>query len=383
MHLFLSAGEPSGDLHGANLIRAIRARHPDVKIVGFGGEKMEAAGAQILYPLTTIAVMWFGRALLHMAKFVRLAKQAKTYFHEQRPDAVIVIDYPGFNFALARRAAEAGIPVYYFLPPQLWAWAGWRIKKVKKYFTGVLTTKPFEDKWYRDRGVDTKYVGHPYFDELVAQTTDAAFLAEQRAKPGRIVSILPGSRNQEVTGNVPLMIAAAKKIHAARPDTRFLVASFNEQQAAKARELFAEVGLPVEIHVGRTPEIIELAEACISVSGSVGLEMMYRLKPAVVVYRITRIARWVARRLMTTKFISLVNLHAEDEIYPEFLTCRDVSDGIAASVLKWLNDPAEVAATVGKLRALRDRIALPGACERAAEFLVNEIHGKVTQSRAA
>ena len=218
MHLFLSAGEPSGDLHGANLIRAIRARHPDVKIVGFGGEKMEAAGAQILYPLTKIAVMWFGRALLHMAKFVRLAKQAKTYFHEQRPDAVIVIDYPGFNFALAKRAAEAGIPVYYFLPPQLWAWAGWRIKKVKKYFTGVLTTKPFEDKWYRERGVDTQYVGHPYFDELVAQTTDAAFLdwltafsdmasAEQKSLLNRyrLLSVLLGklaAMKEEVAENL-------------------------------------------------------------------------------------------------------------------------------------------------------------------------------------
>lgn len=383
MHLFLSAGEPSGDLHGANLIRAIRARHPDVKIVGFGGEKMADAGSQLLYPLSNLAVMWFGRALLNMAKFVRLGNQAKDYFHKERPDALVVIDFPGFNFAIAKRAAAAGIPVYYFLPPQLWAWAGWRIKKIKKYFTGVLTTKPFEDQWYRDRGVETVYVGHPYFDELIAQRPDPAFLAEQQAKPGRVVSILPGSRNQEVTGNVPLMIAAAKKVHATRPDTRFLVASFSESQAAMARGMFAGSGLPVEILVGRTPEVIELGEACVSVSGSVGLELMYRLKPSVVVYRVGRFWRWAARRMMTTKYISLVNLHAGEEVFPEFLTWRDESEAIAARVLHWLDDPPARAATVAKLREVRERIAVPGACERAAEYLVNEIGAKMVRSRAA
>ena len=378
MHLFLSAGEPSGDLHGANLIRAIRARHPNVKIVGFGGEKMAAAGSQLLYPLAELAVMWFGRVVTNFAKFVRLANRANDYFQNERPDALVVIDYPGFNFAIAKRAAKLGIPVYYFLPPQLWAWAGWRIKKIKKYFTGVLTTKPFEDEWYRARSVETVYVGHPYFDELVAQKLDPAFLAEQRAKPGRVVGILPGSRNQEVTANVPQMVAAAKKIHAARPDTRFLVASFSEPQAAMAREMFAGARVPVEVHVGRTPEIIELGEACVSVSGSVGLELMYRLKPAVVVYRASAFMRWVARRLMTVKFISLVNLHAGEEVFPEFLTTRDASDGIAAKVLNWLDDPAARAATAAKLKGLRDRIAVPGACERAAEYIVREVGAKIS-----
>jgi lipid-A-disaccharide synthase len=382
MHLFLSAGEPSGDLHGANLIRALRRCHPDLKVVGFGGPKMEAAGAQLLYPLTNIAVMWFGRALLNIAKFVRLGKQAERYFRRQKPDALVVIDYPGFNFAISKRAHAAGVPVYYFVPPQLWAWHGSRVEKVKKWFACVLTALPFEEKWYRDRHAPTHYVGHPYFDELAAQTLDESFLAEQRAKPGRVVSILPGSRNQEVTGNVPLMIAAAQKVFAARPDTRFLVASFNEPQAAKARELFAASGLPFEIHVGRTPEVIELAEACVSVSGSVGLEMMYRLKPAAVVYRVKRWAKWLARQLMTTRFISLVNLLAGEELYPEFLTARDDSGAIAAAVLKWLNDPAETAATVGKLRALRDRAAIPGACDRAAEFLVGELRGKAKRAAA-
>src|SRR5439155_26903565 len=179
MHVFISAGEPSGDLHGANLIRALQARSPGIRISGFGGERMQAAGAGLLFRLTDLAVMWFAQVLFRIRTFVRLARQAQTHFETTRPDAVVLIDYPGFHFALAKRAHAAGIPVYFFVPPQLWAWAGWRVKKVRKWFDGVLTALPFEEDWYRQRGVNTRHVGHPYFDELAEQKLDADFLAKE------------------------------------------------------------------------------------------------------------------------------------------------------------------------------------------------------------
>jgi lipid-A-disaccharide synthase len=373
MHLFLSAGEPSGDLHGANLVRAIRAREPGVRISGFGGDRMADAGAELLYPLTQFALMGLWRVLVHLPKFFRFARQAETFFRTERPDAVVLIDYPEFNFALAKRARAAGIPVYYFVPPQIWAWRTGRVKKVRRWCDAVLTAMPFEDEWYHQRGVNTEYVGHPYFDELAAQKLDPAFLAAQQAKGGPVVSLLPGSRNMEVTVNGPLLLAAAKKIHAARPETRFLVASFKESQAAVIRQMVAGSGLPLEVHVGRTPELIELADACVSVSGSVGLEMLYRLKPAVVVYRIKPLYQFIKKWVVKVPYISLVNLLAEDELYPEFATARDDSEAIAGHVLRWLSDPASRAVTVGRLRLLRDRVAVPGACERAAEFLTTTV----------
>ncbi|HJZ55678.1 MAG TPA: lipid-A-disaccharide synthetase, partial [Gemmataceae bacterium] len=297
MHLFLSAGEPSGDLHGANLIRAILRRQPTAQLVGFGGERMRAAGAELLFPLTNLAVMGFRRVIANLPTFFCLAAQADEYFRTHRPDAVVLIDYPGFHFALAKRAHAAGIPVYYFVPPQIWAWRTGRVKKVRRWFDTVLTALPFEEQWYRSRGVKTRYVGHPYYDELAAQKPDPAFLAAERAKPGRVVGLLPGSRNQEVSANAPLMLAAAKHIRAVRSDVRFLVAGFNEPQAAMVREMARSSGLPVEMHVGRTPEIIELSRACVAVSGSVGLEMLYRLKPAAIVYRMGRIFNWLIHRL--------------------------------------------------------------------------------------
>jgi len=153
MRIFLSAGEPSGDLHGSHLARALRQAHPGVDCVGFGGERMEAAGCRLLYPLCRHALMGFVRVFAHLAALARLLRQADAFFEEQRPDAVVLIDFPGFHWWLARRAKAHGIPVFYFVPPQLWAWAGWRVKKVKRTVDLWLCSLPFEPTWSRARGV--------------------------------------------------------------------------------------------------------------------------------------------------------------------------------------------------------------------------------------
>jgi len=387
MRLFLSAGEPSGDLHGANLAALLKRRFPDAELVGFGGPGMADAGVQLFYPLTELAVMWIGRVLLHLPTFFHLAAKAESYFRTHRPDAVVLIDYPGFHWHIARHAHRYGIPVYYFVPPQLWAWAGWRAKKVRKHFRAVLTAMPFEDDWYRARGIRTHYVGHPYFDEIAHQKLDAEFLAEQRAKPGEIIALLPGSRTQEVLSNFPMMLNAARRIAAARPGVRFLIAAYREKQASLIRQELrrAELGhesgdLNIELHVGRTPEIIELATVCIAVSGSVALELLVRLKPTVVVYRVGQALHWLGRRLATVKYMSLVNLLADAPLFPEFPVIRDEHAAIAARILRWLEHPEERAELVGKLAELKARVAAPGAVERAAEFLIVEL-SRVPQHR--
>jgi lipid-A-disaccharide synthase len=373
MRIFISAGEPSGDLHGANLIKALKKANPTIECIGFGGERMEAAGCRLLFPLTSLAVMWFLAVLVNIFKFLRLLKQAKRYFHEERPDAVVLIDFPGFHWALAKRAHAAGIPVYYFVPPQLWAWAPWRVKKMKKWVTHVLSALPFENRWYRERGVKSNYIGHPYFDELAVKQLDGEFLARQRAGAGRVIALLPGSRMQEVLRNLPDILAAAAIIHERSQKTRFLIASFNEAQAAVARERIAGLGLPIDICVGHTPEVIELAEACIAVSGSVSLEIMYKLKPAAIIYRLKWISLRLGRLFKLCKYITLVNLLADREIYPEFLTDRSPAAEIAERVLEWLNDPAKAAAVREALQQVKDAVAEPGACDRAAGFLLLQL----------
>lgn len=373
MHLFVSAGEPSGDLHGANLIEALRGRSPGLKVSGFGGPRMAAAGADLHYPLTDLAVMWLGRVIAHLPTFFRIARRAEVHFRTTRPRAVVLIDYPGFHWALAKRAHRAGIPVFYFVPPQLWAWAGWRVSKMRRWVDTVLTALPFEEEWYRSRGVATHYVGHPYFDELAHQTPDAALVAELR-KPGTpLVALLPGSRNQEVTANLPQMIAAAAHVRTAVPAARFVLASFNDRQAATARGLLAGSGLPAEVYIGRTPEVIVAADAAIAVSGSVSLELMSRAIPTTVVYRVGPAFEAVANRVRTCRYITLVNLLAEQELFPEFATSAWIPDRIAQPVIEWLTQPGLRAARVTQIRALRDRVAVPGATARAAEFILSAV----------
>jgi lipid-A-disaccharide synthase len=359
MRIFISVGEPSGDLHGANLIRELHAQDPRIDCVGFGGDKMAAAGAQLLYPLCQLSVMWFARVLANAHVFLDLISKTDRYFRHHRPDAVVLIDYPGFNWWVAR---------------QLWAWHGSRVKKMRRFVDHVLCSLPFEKAWYEKRGVTAHYVGHPYFDELPEQQLDAAFLAEERSRGGNIIGLLPGSRTQEVERNLSTLVRTASLIHHRRPDSRFLVACFKPAQREMVDAyLRNHPEVPIVTHVGRTPEIIELSKACVAVSGSVGLELLWREKPSVVVYRIGWLDLRVARWFITSPYLSLVNLLAEREVFPEYLTDHCEAQPIADHVLSWLNEPSVYAAKVDELAALKSLVAVPGACRRTAKYILQTL----------
>ncbi|MFO0908293.1 MAG: lipid-A-disaccharide synthase [Isosphaeraceae bacterium] len=373
MHIFVSAGEPSGDHHGADLIRALRARRPDATFAGFGGPLMKEAGATLLFPLVDLAVMWFLRVLLNIRTFLGVVKQADEYFRDARPDAVVLIDYPGLHWWIARKAKARGIPVFYYVPPQLWAWAGWRVKKVQKFVDHVLCSLPFEPEWYHARGVpQARYVGHPYFDELSHRVIDSDFVLAEKAKGGPVVAILPGSRTQELLRNLPIMLRAARRLHATRPDIRFVITCLHERHRTMAEAMVRDQasGLPLTLHAGRTPELIRVADVAWAVSGSVGLELLMEALPTVVLYKIRRIDLIIARPFIKARFISLVNLLAGEELMPEFLTDRDVSAELVRWASRWLNDPSERSAASARLAALRDRVAVPGASGRAADAIL-------------
>jgi lipid-A-disaccharide synthase len=391
MRIFISAGEPSGDLHGANLIETLRARVPDAEFVGYGGPKMKQAGAVLLYPLVDLAVMWFLNVLANVVTFVRLVFRADGYFRDVRPDAVILIDYPGLHWWIAKRAKARGIPVFYYVPPQLWAWAGWRVKKIKKYVDLVLCSLPFEPAWYKARGVShVEYVGHPYFDELNERDLDEAFLSGARAAKGRdsLVAILPGSRTQELTRNLPIMVRAAAKLARTRPSTRFAVACLHDRHRLLAEKIVRENlgnnlrgNSPViEIHSARTPELIALAEIAWSVSGSVSLELMMEAVPTVILYKLNRFDLLIARPFIKAKYITLVNLLADAELMPEYLTERDVSDDLVARAKSWLDDPKARGRVTANLAALRLQVARPGASHRAAEQIVHRLRDRAVPS---
>lgn len=386
--LFFSVGEPSGDLHAANLIRQLRARCPDLRAVGYGGPSMQAAGCQLHEDLTALAVMWVWHVLRHVHRFLRLIRRADHYFDHQRPDAVILVDYPGFNWWIARRAKRYGIPVFYYTPPQVWAWARWRVKKMRRLVDHVLCALPFEAEWFRRHGCRATFIGHPFFDEVRRHRHDAAFVDEQRRRGGRLVTILPGSRTQEVRGNLRFLLQAAGRIHQHQPGVRFAVACFRPQHAEFARQAAAETRLPIEIHCGQTPELIALADCCMAVSGSVSLELLYHAKPTVIVYWVTRFAYGVQSMLRKVRYITLVNLLASDDpfrppsatdaddpqvLYPEYLTWRNPSVPMADHVINWLRDEQARGELIARLQRLRDQVGQEGASARAAEYILQAL----------
>lgn len=395
MRIFFSVGEPSGDLHGANLIHALQQRHPQWQFAGYGGPKMQAAGCHLHFDLTQLAVMWLGQALANYHKFKRLVNQADEYFRsDDRPDAVVLIDYPGFNWHIARAAKAAGIPVIYYGTPQLWAWAPWRVKKMRRYVDHVLCKLPFEEKWFRDRNCHATFVGHPYFDELESRELDATFLERLQADDRPLVTILPGSRTQEVKSNLAPFLEAAKLIRKEIPQARFAVALFKESQRHLAQSLIDQSdadqsGVDAELYIARTPELIHAATCCLACSGSVSLELLYHTKPTAILYQISRLGFFVQRFLRKVRYITLVNLltdpdpfaetsaghyHPADPrdahvLMPEYLTCADRTGDLAGHIIEWLRSDLARERNIQGLTRLKQQVGHGGASVRAAAYI--------------
>jgi lipid-A-disaccharide synthase len=403
MRIFFSVGEPSGDVHGANLIAELRrltsagnspTSRGRLEAVGFGGPRMAAAGCRLLEDMTELAVMGLGAVLTKLPRFFALRDRAQAFFRDHRPEAVVLIDYPGFNWHIARAAKEADIPVYYYGLPQLWAWAPWRVRKVLDWVDHALVKLPFEEAWFNSRGCRASYVGHPYFDELRAQQVDHPFLDRLAMQRGRLVTILPGSRTQEVKSNLPQLLKAASLVQREVPGVRLAIASYSDRQAGLAKRIVSRSSVEAEIHVGRTPELILSAAACLACSGSVSLELLYHAVPSVILYCVPIWSYVALRQLVKVRYITLVNLLATDYLYaddqhpapydrnqpghedvllPEYPTWRDRSADLAAHLIEWLTDDSARKRASDRLAELRDRIATGGASARAAEYILRHL----------
>lgn len=399
MHLFFSVGEPSGDEHASELMHELCTRHGSAvqtgraggfRASGFGGPKMLAAGQEQHFALCNLAVMGIGQILPQLKTFFRLADEAEAFFRTERPDAVVLIDYPGFNWHIARRAKKHGIPVVYYMPPQLWAWAPWRIRKARRLVDLVLSGLPFEAEWYRGRGVATAEVSHPFFDEVARRRLDESLVSEIR-RSGRPLAILPGSRNSEVQKNVPVQLSVARRLAARHPDLRFHVACYKPAHAEAIARLVAKeaAGLPITLHVGKLSEVVEASDAVCAVSGSVSLELLARRKPTSILYRGSPLMWAAGHTLITVPFFTLPNLIAGREVMPEHPFVRRIdrhAAAIAADLHAWLDDDVAYAAKVSELEAVAQSVVQPGgtaaACDALESFLGTS-RGRQATGRAA
>ena len=403
MRVFLSAGEPSGDHHAAALVRAIKARQPDVECVGLGGPCMAAAGCMLIADLTQLAVMWFLRVLLNIHRFVDLARRAERSFLDSRPDVCVLVDFPGFHWWLAWRAKRHGIPVVFYCPPQIWAWASWRIHKMRRLVDHVLAALPFEHDWFVAHGMSSTLVGHPFFDELrshQAAGSDARTGARDRSADRAahpVVLLLPGSRGQEIEANLDTILRAAAGTAQRVPDARFVVGALNDKHAARVAQTLAAVGplldgLDLRVETGRTRSLMCEAACAIAVSGSVSLELLAARVPTVIVYRISGLAHVVQSWFRHARYITLVNLLAAREpigptrpewraprevapadpeaIFPEYLAVQDPAAHVAGHVVEWLTQPAVRETVIARLDAVAQRVSQGGSADRAADAVL-------------
>ena len=390
MRIFFSVGEPSGDLHASNLIRSLKAKNPDIECVGYGGPKMAAAGCELHFDLTKLAVMFLWEALKKIRQFRQLARDAENYFKAKQVDAVVLIDYPGFNWWIAKRAKKYGIPVFFYGVPQMWAWGGWRIHKLKKRVDHVLCKLPFEKPWFEARNVKATYVGHPFFDQLANQQFDDDFMSNLYVSGVKKLLLLPGSRDQEVEKHLPTLLKSAEKVVAACPETQVSVACYNEKQFGRAQEILR--GFPEStaiLYLERTPELMKSADVCMACSGSVSLELMYHRKPTVIVYHPSSLYMFLQKYLLKIKYITLVNLigteriervsrdvydpdapGSEIAVMPEYLTTDDKTSQMAQHVIRWFQDEQAFREKKSRLDEMANQYAFPGATERAATYVL-------------
>ena len=350
---------------------------------------MQDAGCHLEVRLTDYAVMGIFSVLPLIFKFIQLIKQAGQYLETERPDAVVLVDFPGFNWWVAKKAKALGIPVFYYLPPQLWAWAPWRIRRVRKNIDYVLSGLKFEKQWYESRGVKVDYIGHPFFDEVASKPLDQSRLDELSQSGEKILGILPGSRTSEVTRNFPVMLQIIRQLSQQFPNTSFPVACYQEAHLELCKKFMQQqeaTHLPIQFHLKKTSEIIEAADCCLMVSGSVSLELLARKTPAVVMYRSHWGMFFMAHLFITCKYMSLPNLIADRELFPEFPSVGSPEKDIAKinTILSdWLCTPLSLNRARNKLVSLYNETVIPGASAQAAESILSHIPSEPRQKAAA
>ena len=338
---------------------------------------MKRAGCDIELDLTEHAVVGLLEVLPKVRQFFRFADQAEAHFRAGEIDAVLLVDFPGFNWHIAKRAKKYGIPVYYYCPPQLWAWAPWRIGKLRRNVDHVLSVLPFEHDYFVQRGVSSTFVGHPFFDAVEQKPLDQQLLGpfQQQSQQGQnLVAVLPGSRTHEVRRNWPLMLGAIRRLHPRHPQARFQVAAYRDNHCLWCRDQLTEQDqdLPIDFFVDRTSEVVETATCAMMVSGSVSLELMARRTPAAVIYRVGRFLHTVGKRLVQVDSLTLPNLMAGRKIFPEFVSVGNEEPAIRfleESIGAMLGDAFYRNQLIADLDRLCAAYAQSGASDRAATRL--------------
>ena len=364
--IFLSVGEHSGERIACDLMAEIRRRHAGARFLGVGGELMASQGFELCYDLSRHSIMWFWDAMARMPQLAGAILRLGRLMARERPDAVVAIDSPAFNFHMTRKARRLGIPAFYYVAPQAWAYNHWRVVKLRKMVDHLLVVLPFEVEFFARHGIAATYVGHPLVERLANQALDQRLVERLSARP--TLALLPGSRQNEVRLSLPVMLEVARRLRAARGELTVVVSSATPSLDEPVGSMVATSGVAAEVVSGSTPELLAAARRALVTSGTATLETAYFQTPALVLYRQPAFNLFMGRPWMTVDHIALPNLIADEPFLDEYLTAGKPVDEMTARGLEILTNEAVRERIVARQAAVRARLlAEPHASRRAAE----------------
>ena len=377
--LMFVAGENSGDLHGARLIAELRRKQPDIECFGFGGDRMAAEGMRLDENLAQkLPIMGATQVLRNYGKIRNLLQRAYAMLASERPNAIVLIDYPGFNLRVATEAKRLGIPVIYFISPQIWAWHHSRIEIIRKTVTLMLVILPFEETLYRDAGVPSRYVGHPLLDDAedVPTKTDARAALNIPAE-ARVIGLIPGSREGEIVRHLPMMLQTATLLLKRFPDAHFLVPLASTISPDLINKYVGRYpGLPITITSTRPKTARAAKDFAICKSGTSTLELALADVPMVIIYHVSSVTYWIARAVVRIPWVGLVNIVANDSVAPELLQDAAQPEPLAKEVIRIMESPARLEAMHEGYARVRAKLGKPGASRRAADAVLELLSAK-------
>ena len=376
--ILIVAGEASGDMHAATLVREIKKLNPHITFSGLGGKAMQEAGVEIYENIVDLAVVGFVEVLKHLQEFRRLFRLVLQKAGETNADAVLLVDYPGFNLRLARELKKRGFKVIYYISPQVWAWKENRVLLIKTCVDKMLVLFAFEKEFYAKRGYSAHFVGHPLLDSVKVTMNRDTFLESHGLSKNKFtVGLLPGSRQKEVEKLLPVMIGAAEILHNKNPKIQFLILKaptidreIIQKFAVGARHA---VPLPNAIIDNDTYNGINASDICMVASGTATLETAILQKPMVVIYKTSLLTYWIAKSFVKIPHIGLVNIVAGEKIVPEYIQFNATPRKIAAEVTSISQNEIRIAEIKSELAKVKSSLGLSGASRRAAEAIIQSL----------
>ena len=368
--VLIICGEPSGELHAATLVAAIKNINPGIRILGVGSQLLERAGAQIIYDTSGLSVMGLFDVLKKLPKFLFLKKLILNKIAGEKFDAVIFVDFSGFNLRLAK-AINNSIPTIYYVSPQVWASRPGRIKTIKKYIKKMIVLFKFEREFYARYGMDVDFVGHPLLDTAKLTMSKKEFLANLGLSNNKkTIALFPGSRKQEIKKILPIMLETAKLLNK-KIDAQFIIAKPEQVDWDIYNALIKKSNLEVKVVEGKTYDCMEAADFCLVCSGTATLETAIMQKPFVIIYKMNLLNYLLYRPQVKLPYIGMVNIVAGKKIIPEFVQFSAKPKKIALETLRILDDQKELQKITSNLSLVRSSLGEPGAASRSAQIILN------------